>query len=343
MPLLSDDAGDLEPRALVGGSIAVELDWALGGVFQPPVKREHSVLERVYGRTPALADRVRSFWGPAETTNWGSSIELQLLAHHAGILLSNDPGELLDNLEKLCADAPADLRLASEPATDRAALLARLRKLRSSPAVRRRYVKLVQDVWSALAPLWEEEGSTAVAASVTWRARLAEKRRPWREVAGALPECCNDGRVEELEASLGASGAVFIVPVYFASGGSFVDLPGAILIGVRAGSLPAGSQSRARLEPLARRLKAVSDPTRLAMLEALAVAPGTVGELAERFAVAQPTASNHMKLLREAGLVTNGAGADRRKLVAAPGALAEIVNELGDLALAGHRRVAGHP
>ena len=66
--------------------------------------------------------------------------------------------------------------------------------------------------------------------------------------------------------------------------------------------------ARARTESVARRLKAVADPTRLAILHSLATAPSTVGELAVLFRIAQPTVSMHVKVLRESGLVQLGAG-----------------------------------
>ncbi|MHB1497627.1 MAG: ArsR/SmtB family transcription factor [Acidimicrobiales bacterium] len=341
MPLIAEDGTDRRgPRTLVAGSIAVELDWAFGLPSRPAAMRDHPSLERAYAASPGLARRIESFWGPEEATAWGSSIELQILAHHAGVLFSLDPKELIGQLEAICADAPTDPRLASEPAPDRAALLARLRRLRSSAPLRRRYVKLVSDLWSALEPHWEREGRAAVEASVAWRTKVAEKGVPWRDVAGKkMPECCAEGqgekdaKIRQLESWLGPDEAVAIVPSFFASGGSFVDLPGLLLIGQRAGGDTDGPGARARMEPLARRLKALSDPTRLAMLEALAATPLGVNELAQRFAVAQPTASNHLKLLREAGIVSNGAGSDRHKLVVDARAVSELLGGLGKTVL----------
>ena len=67
--------------------------------------------------------------------------------------------------------------------------------------------------------------------------------------------------------------------------------------------------SRPRAVPgpqsLARRLKTLADPTRLGMVDHLVQGPSTVSELARHFGIAQPTASNHVKLLRDAGLVTD--------------------------------------
>jgi ArsR family transcriptional regulator len=53
-------------------------------------------------------------------------------------------------------------------------------------------------------------------------------------------------------------------------------------------------------------LKALADPTRLSIYRRIAAAKGPlcVCELAGRFPVSQPTVSHHLRVLREAGLVT---------------------------------------
>ncbi len=48
---------------------------------------------------------------------------------------------------------------------------------------------------------------------------------------------------------------------------------------------------------------ALSDPTRLLILYALAEAPHNVTDLANELNITQPTASRHLKILRERGLV----------------------------------------
>jgi DNA-binding transcriptional ArsR family regulator len=57
---------------------------------------------------------------------------------------------------------------------------------------------------------------------------------------------------------------------------------------------------------------ALAEPNRRAALDLLRVRPCTVGEVAEALGVAQPTASKHLKVLREAGLVRVSAEAQRR-------------------------------
>ena len=49
--------------------------------------------------------------------------------------------------------------------------------------------------------------------------------------------------------------------------------------------------------------RAVSDPTRRQMLELLRVRDRTVTELAEPFEMTQPAVSQHLRVLRDAGLV----------------------------------------
>ena len=49
--------------------------------------------------------------------------------------------------------------------------------------------------------------------------------------------------------------------------------------------------------------RAVAHPVRREMLELLADSPRSVGELTARFAMSQPAVSQHLKELREAGLV----------------------------------------
>ncbi len=65
---------------------------------------------------------------------------------------------------------------------------------------------------------------------------------------------------------------------------------------------------------------ALADPTRRAILARLSEGEATVLELAEPFALALPTVSKHLKVLRRAGLVSQGRQAQWRpcRLEAAP-------------------------
>ena len=57
---------------------------------------------------------------------------------------------------------------------------------------------------------------------------------------------------------------------------------------------------------------ALGDPTRRAIFERLAERPSAVGELAEAFPVSRPAVSQHLKVLKDAGLVTDRQEGTRR-------------------------------
>ena len=57
---------------------------------------------------------------------------------------------------------------------------------------------------------------------------------------------------------------------------------------------------------------ALSDPTRRAMLARLALGEADVSELAQPFALSQPTISKHLKVLEAAGLIETARQAQRR-------------------------------
>jgi len=63
--------------------------------------------------------------------------------------------------------------------------------------------------------------------------------------------------------------------------------------------------TRGELEPLAARLKALADPTRLRLLDLLMQQPEPlcVCDITPLFEQNQPTISHHLRLLREAGLI----------------------------------------
>ena len=54
-------------------------------------------------------------------------------------------------------------------------------------------------------------------------------------------------------------------------------------------------------------LQALGDPTRLAILRALAEGPLPVARLAEGFPISRPAISQHLRSLKQAGLITDRA------------------------------------
>ncbi len=51
-------------------------------------------------------------------------------------------------------------------------------------------------------------------------------------------------------------------------------------------------------------MAALADPVRRTILETLRARPLTAGEIANRFAISRPAVSRHLRILREAGLVS---------------------------------------
>lgn len=57
---------------------------------------------------------------------------------------------------------------------------------------------------------------------------------------------------------------------------------------------------------------ALADPTRRHIVETLARGESSFGELADRFEMSRPAVSQHLKVLRDAGIVASRAEAQRR-------------------------------
>ena len=82
---------------------------------------------------------------------------------------------------------------------------------------------------------------------------------------------------------------------------------------------------------------ALSDPTRRRVLERLASGPMAVGEIARDFPVSRPAISQHLKVLKEAGLVSDRPDGARRVYSIDPqglGVLRAWLDQFWDAALA---------
>ena len=71
-------------------------------------------------------------------------------------------------------------------------------------------------------------------------------------------------------------------------------------------------------------LTALADPTRRQLFEFVAEGPQAVGELAERLPVSRPAVSQHLKVLRLAGLVQERRVGTRHLYSVDPAGLAEV-------------------
>lgn len=73
---------------------------------------------------------------------------------------------------------------------------------------------------------------------------------------------------------------------------------------------------------------ALGDPTRRAIVESLAERPRAVGELAAALPVSRPAVSQALRVLKEAGLVTERAAGTRRIYRLDPAAVAALRDQL---------------
>ncbi len=312
MPVLPESAGPTDGRSLsvtVSASAAIELHWVTASWSGSPVAAE----EVPTGEERAgLQARLAALWAPDPDAGLTahSLPELLVLADRAGVLSSSDLGEVVAAVAEEASRPAPRPALRSEVAADRDLIAGRLVALARSARRRREWRALLDGGVAAMAGQWEAVGVDV--ARRTARARTSQL--PWsdpsaaivawagRDYGGALPDL--------IDAAARSGRPVLVVPAYWSGRGLLFDLEEHLLVGIQA--RPGTTDSRARVEPWARRLKAMADPTRLAILDHVAAAPRTVTELAADFALAQPTVSRHVRLLRDAGLITDADDGERR-------------------------------
>jgi DNA-binding transcriptional ArsR family regulator len=91
---------------------------------------------------------------------------------------------------------------------------------------------------------------------------------------------------------------------------------------------------------------ALGDPTRRAIVASLAERPRAVGELAAELPVSRPAVSQALKVLKDAGLVTERAAGTRRIYRLNPTAVAALRDQLDTFwsrALTGYGEVVAQP
>jgi DNA-binding transcriptional ArsR family regulator len=91
---------------------------------------------------------------------------------------------------------------------------------------------------------------------------------------------------------------------------------------------------------------ALGDPTRRAIVECLAQRPRAVGELAAVLPISRPAVSQHLRVLKEAGLVTDRAVGTRRVYRLNPAGVAALRDQLDTFwsrALDGYQEIAEQP
>jgi DNA-binding transcriptional ArsR family regulator len=92
-------------------------------------------------------------------------------------------------------------------------------------------------------------------------------------------------------------------------------------------------------------LSALADPTRRAIFERVAERPRAVGELAHDLPVSRPAVSQHLRVLKDAGLVIDRAEGTRRIYQLDPGGIALLrayLDRFWSTALASYKAAVEH-
>jgi ArsR family transcriptional regulator len=310
------------PRFKSYPSLACDLGWVLSVAIKPSCA-ENELRNQSFDGREELKDRVWAFWSddPVDTC----FTEMQVLAHHAGAICETQPEALWAAIESAVATCPLDLGLESESPIERQRVLDRIARLRESPELLGRYLDLLREVWEPINDLWQASLPLLIESGAHTLHQL-EHGHPFTEIVTV--ECDSyQRRIPEITSLLETGQhSLMVAPCLFFGRSCYLEFPGLTLIG--AGVEEHGAMARARTESVARRLKTVADPTRLALLHFLATRPSSVSDLATSFGLAQPTVSMHVKLLRETGLVTAERQSGRLQLRADPDAVDLLLHDL---------------
>jgi DNA-binding transcriptional ArsR family regulator len=315
-------------------SYALDLSWALHAATRDELRERHADLGTLYEADRALLGRVRGFWAkedpgapPEHSSHFAADFtEMQALAHIAGAMTEDRPSKLLEALSEGCEKVPdKGLAMISETEMDQEIVNRRLVRLRDDRRLRRRYLELLARITGRLGDMWLATGLPAAAARAEdISTRLAGGER-WANLVHSKCETYI-AQLSDLVASVDAGAPLLVAPCAYFGSGLYLNIDGAIVVGTSAQEVDLAS--RTRTEDLARRLKVLADPTRLAMVDYLGGGARSVSEVTKAFGLAQPTVSNHLKVLREAGLVRAERRSGRTMMWADPGAVRELLDRM---------------
>ncbi len=268
---------------------------------EKPGHRQPPWLDQFMAGHPDLHARLLGFWDSPGYFAWD---EMLVAAHHTGTLLDETIDRFFERLAGALAGYIGVPDLPTETPDVAPTVRERLERLRADPDLRARYVAILQETWSALDGIWATRGRGEALAM----ARSLRVQNPTLDGLRHLLPGVTMLRREEYEPILEAAldnDELVIVPLFFAADGQcIIELPGVLYIGVGLESGQKVERKREQAEKGAARLKVLSDPTRVSMVMQLIYHPSTITDLANYFELSQPTVSVHMKVLREAGLVT---------------------------------------
>ena len=315
---IGDAQTSTNPVQVIGPSLVLELSWATHSAWSPGLRAKHPQLQALADEHRDLVDSLAAFWGDGTSC----FTEFQVLGDIAGALEITNFVELFEALDSARRKVLPDLALRSETASEREAVIRRLTELRQDDARWSAYMSLFRTLYALLDPWWRSEAIPAVEQAVAAARRELESGAEWTRM---VPIQCEMLK-ERLPEIVGRREPVVLAVCALFGKGLYLDLAGNQLIGLGANLGEYGA--RARTESLARRIRVLADPTRLAILDHLRTGPRSVGDIVVEFTLAQPTVSAHVKQLREAGLVTATRRGNRLELAVNAEALHTLAGDL---------------
>ena len=230
------------------------------------------------------------------------STELVTLAYRSGTLLDPDLDRFFERFDAAVVDRSPLPSLLSETPAEREAVRVRIEKLRDDPGRRKRYVELVSTVWSAVQPEWKSVGRAGVLAEAArWEQAIGDDPLAYKTVMGLSRLWPGRPDLDDLADAAAMAGKLVLTPCWFGGKVHILEFDGVVYLGRGfRGVEPAYRKIAAEV---AVNMKALADPTRVAILLRLGRKPASITELARVLQLAQPTVSAHVQILREAGLL----------------------------------------
>ena len=282
------------PAIRVAASAPLELMWLIHWSGASHSHPDFAVLEELRQRH---GPELRKVW--AEHPQYSS--EMLVLAHRSGTMFDLDLNRFFSRIDASISDRSALPSLLSESPAEREMTRERLEQLRSDASVRKRYVDVLHALWSDVQEDWEGTGRAAVTAEAQKWSRALESGTPYRQLLRVQHIWPPRPETDTFADAAEAGGNLTMTPSWFGGHISVLEFDGQVYVGrgIQVGE-PSFKQVAAEVSS---HIKALADPTRLAILLRLAREPASVTEIARQFGLSQPTVSAHVQVLREAGLL----------------------------------------
>jgi ArsR family transcriptional regulator, zinc-responsive transcriptional repressor len=293
MPILAESA---VPGVHVGPSALFELMWVqYHAEFRQPIEGPHAELEPVRRRFGPELARLKADGLPQPSS------ELVVLADRCGALLGPDLAGFFESLDAAITERSSLPSLRSESPAEVETTRRRLDGLRADPGKRRFYVELLRGLWASVEPGWKDRGQSAVLEKADRWTRALAGGTSFRQLLGTAQLWPSRPEIDAFADEAAVNGRLFLTPCWFGGRIHVVELNGLVYLG--AGIRAVQHSYREIAATVSANIKALADPTRLAILLSLARQPASVSELARQFGLSQPAMSGHVQVLREAGLL----------------------------------------